>query len=138
MTIRAAFATDEGERIIDRHFGDANFYDIYDISENNSIFLKRITNTKSENKSELHADPEKAVNIANLLESESVNTAAAKIFGPNIKRIRKKFVCVLVSDKYISEAISILQDKYSEIESEWFNGENRLHLNFKKQEKNNE
>ena len=47
-----AFATDDGESFIDRHFGDADFYDIYEISESKVQLLKRIDNTTEEDDDE--------------------------------------------------------------------------------------
>ena len=41
MMINVAFATDNGKTFMDRHFGDAKFYDVYEISENASKFIKR-------------------------------------------------------------------------------------------------
>ncbi len=58
-----AFATDDGKAFMDRHFGDAKFYDIYEISKNEASFMKRIDNTVDEEE-EVHADPEKAKGIS--------------------------------------------------------------------------
>jgi len=132
LLIRAAFATDDGEVFMNRHFGDANFFDIYEISEDNSKFIKRVNNSTEEEDEDIHADPNKARGIAGILLKEGVNTTASKIFGPNIKRIRKKFVCLLFDDMRIESAIKIMQEKYEAIDTEWALGEERTHINFKK------
>ncbi len=132
MLIRAAFATDDGEVFMNKHFGDANFFDIYEISEDNSKFIKRVNNSTEKEDEDIHADPNKARGIAGILLKERVNTTASKIFGPNIKRIRKKFVCLLFDDMRIESAIKIMQENYEAIDTEWALGEERTHINFKK------
>lgn len=131
MTIIAAFATDDGEHFINRHFGDAEFYDVYEISRENSKFLKQISNASGEENEELHADPKKAKSVAGILLKEGVNTAVSNIFGPNIKRIRKKFVCVISREKTIAAGVRIIQEHIDEIEAEWRKGPERGHLRYK-------
>jgi len=48
MIIKAAFATDDGKTSIDRHFGDANFFDIYEITIDSFNFIKRVTNSSED------------------------------------------------------------------------------------------
>jgi len=128
MNLTAAFATDDGTLFMNRHFGDADFYDIYEITAEDSEFLKRIPNTSEEENEAVHADPLKAHSVAGLLLKEEVNTAVSKVFGPNIKRIRKKFVCVLSGDETIEGAIRTIQKHMAEIEAEWLEGPDRCHL----------
>ena len=133
MFIRAAFATDDGQKFTSRHFGDANFFDIYEISKGGSKFVKQIKNSTEEDlDNDIHADPNKAKGIAKILLKEKVNIAASKIFGPNIKRIRKKFVCLLFDDIRLEAAIRIIQENYKTIEAEWSVGEDRMHINLKR------
>ncbi len=49
----SAFATDDGFTFINRHFGDANFYDIYEISEKEVNFLIRIENRTEDDLDEM-------------------------------------------------------------------------------------
>ena len=127
--IRVAFATDNGKTFMGRHFGDADFYDIYEIAGNNAKFIKRIDNTVDEEE-EIHADPKKAKGISKLLLHENVNVVVSKIFGPNIKRIKKKFVCIVVKDEDIEEGINKICTNIEKIYSEWEKGEERQHLSF--------
>ncbi len=106
MKFKVAFATDNGKTFMSRHFGDADFYDIYEIDGNKANFIKRIDNTVDEEE-EVHADPKKAKGISKLLLNENVNVVVSKIFGPNIKRIKKKFVCIVVRDEKIDEQLSV-------------------------------
>ena len=93
--LKVAFATDNGKTFMGRHFGDAEYYDIYEINDKNTEFIKKISNS-TEEEEDVHADPQKAKGISNLLLEEDVSVVVSKVFGPNIKRIKKKFVCILM------------------------------------------
>lgn len=127
--IRVAFATDNGKTFMGRHFGDADFYDIYEIDGNKANFIKRIDNNVDEEE-EVHADPQKAKGISKLLLDENVNVVVSKIFGPNIKRIKKKFVCIVVKDEETEEGINKICTNIEKIYNEWKKGEERQHLSF--------
>lgn len=129
--MKVAFATDDGEKYIDNHFGDAKYYDVYEILESESKFIKRISNTTEEDDEEIHADPKKAKGVVSLFKNEDIQTVVSKVFGPNIKRIRKKFVCILMNNQNIQESIKIVQDNLNAISDEWEKGEDRKHLNLK-------
>jgi len=131
MKFNIAFATDDGESFIDRHFGDSKYYDIYEISETNSAFVKRIKNTTEEDNEEIHADPKKAKGVVSLFKGENIKVLVSKVFGPNIKRIKTKFVCILMNNK-INKSIESLQQNIDLINDEWEKGEERNHLNLKK------
>lgn len=128
--ILVAFATSNGKEFMDRHFGDADFYDIYTIDENRADFVKRIDNTVDEEK--VHADPEKAKGVSRLLKNENVKVVVSKIFGPNIKRIKKKFVCVVMDDESLDKSIERLCKNIRLIVDEWEKGVERKHLVFRK------
>jgi len=129
--ITVAFATDNGKSFINRHFGDANYYFIYEISKSKIKFINKIKNTTNDSEEEIHADPKKAKGVAELLKNERVTTVVSKIFGPNIKRIRKKFVCILMDNDDFSECTKIIQEKLDVITEEWRKGEIRDHINMK-------
>jgi predicted Fe-Mo cluster-binding NifX family protein len=109
-----AFATDDGKSFIDRHFGDADYYDLYTITPDEAIFLKRIINTTEEDHHvQGHGDAIKAHGIMGILEKESVSMVVSRVFGPNLKRIKNKFFCVLAENMDIAQSIRILQEKIS-------------------------
>ena len=126
--IRAAFANDDGKTFMRRHFGDARYFDIYDIDETAITYVMRIINTVEEEES-VHADPVKAGGIAGLLKESKVNTAVSLVFGPNIMRIKKKFVCVRMDDSSIDAAVIRLQQNFLRVKEEWEKGEERSYLN---------
>jgi len=129
--ILVAFATDDGKTFMDRHFGDADFYDIYAINEKTADFVKRIDNTVDEEE-DVHADPRKAKCIANLLMCENVKVVVSKFFGPNIKRIKKKFVCVVMNDESLDKSMVRLCKNIRLVMDEWDKGEDRKHLILRK------
>ena len=130
-TITAAFATDDGTHFISRHFGDAKYFDIYVIDKDNAELIKRLDNTTAGDE-EIHGDTGKAGSVSGLLLKNSVTVAVSKIFGPNIKRIKRKFVCILMNDPTIAESITRIQSNLDALISEWEKGTDRNYLNFLK------
>ena len=131
--ILVAFATDNGQNFIDRHFGDADYYDIYKVDEDSADFVQRIDNTVDEVE-EVHADPKKAKGVTNLLMNENVKVVVSKIFGPNIKRIKKKFVCIVMNDESLDKSIGRLCKNIRLVVDEWEKGAERKHLVFRKEQ----
>ena len=121
-----AIATDDEKHFIKRHFGDAESYLIYQLDEAGWIFLKKIGNSSEEET--MHADPVKAGSISEVLKDEGVQVLVSKAFGPNIKRMIKKFACILVHDKSIESGLDNLTQNYSAILEKWKQGPERLHL----------
>ena len=66
-----------------------------------------------------------------MLKTENIEVVIAKVFGPNIKRIRKNFVCILMNDNNISDSIKKAHKKFDIILNEWNKGESRSHINLK-------
>ncbi len=107
--ILVAFATDDGKMMVERHFGDARFYDVYEYNGDSVVFKQRITNTTGEE--ERHADPKKAKGVTSLLKEAGVTVAVARQFGPNIKRIRQVFRCIVVREPAIDSAHRLVAEK---------------------------
>ncbi len=60
-----------------------------------------------------------------------MKVVVSKAFGPNIKRIKKKFVCVLMNDDSLEKSISTFRKNFKMILDEWEKGEARNHLSLK-------
>lgn len=131
--IRFAFATDDGERLIDRHFGDAKQYALFEIDETGSVFSGTVTNSVDEEGPDAHADPAKAGGIAALLRKEGVEGTAARVFGPNLARIKKKFVCVILEGPLIQDAVALTVAHFASIRAELARGEERAHIDLRRQ-----
>ena len=121
-----AIATDDEKHFITRHFGDAENYLIYSLDSSGWLFLKKVENQSEEEK--MHADPAKAGSITGILKKEGVQVLVSRAFGPNIKRMIKKFACVLVSDDLIELGLDKLKLNYSAILEKWEQGPERSHL----------
>ncbi len=130
MDLTFAFASNDGKTLnIDRHFGNADYYLFYKISTTKTEFLEKRKSTKfEEDESIKHGDPSKAKGIGFFLKDADV--FVSKIFGPNIKRMIKKFPCVLVKSPSIEENIKTIQNNMDKIIEELEKGEERKHLIF--------
>ena len=125
--IKIAFATNDGKTFISRHFGDANYYDIYAFDSKYIQFVKRISNNIEEGDA-LHASVKRARGIVGLLREEDVSVVVSKVFGPNIERIKKQFVCLIMKDSDIEDGIRKVRDNIRKIKNEWERGEERQYL----------
>ncbi|MCK5764113.1 MAG: dinitrogenase iron-molybdenum cofactor biosynthesis protein [Clostridiales bacterium] len=124
-----AVATDDGKKTIERHFGDAEYYNIYELVNGKFQLIDRIANTTEEE--EMHADPVKAKGIAELLVEKNVEVGVTKVFGPNIKRIKKHFVPVLISKETVDESLEIILNSLDIIEEEILKAEKRGHIDLR-------
>ncbi len=113
---------------MNRHFGDADYYYIYEIDEDKAEFILEIANNSIEE--EKHADPKKAKSIVKILKEEDVQVGVNLQFGPNIKRVKKHFVPVLIDTESIKEGLNKLQKNYHELKKLWEQGEKRSYFKF--------
>lgn len=123
-----AFASNDGELFNVEHFGDSNYYHIYEINETEAKFVETIKNTTKDIVEEVHADPNKANGVSKMLKERNVKVVVSKVFGPNIKRINKKFVCIIFKNSTLKESIISIQDNFIKIREEFAKGDNRNHL----------
>jgi len=120
MKIKLACGTDNGIEFTNVHFGSSKYFLIYefDLETKDLEFLKRIENSTPEE--EKHGDTKKAKSVSELL--KNVFVLAAFRYGPNIIRIKKRFVPIISREKNIRKTLSkikLLSDKIkSEIEKE--------------------
>ena len=123
--IKIACATDDGKNFTKVHFGSAKYYLIfkYEEYENRFKFVSKIENIPFEEKKD--GDPEKANHVSNILKKESVNVIANKAIGPNIVRMRKKYVPVISSINNIEEALCKVDINLIKLELEKPAGEDK-------------
>ncbi len=127
--LRVAVATNDGKSFVDRHFGDADFYDVYEVSRDGWTHVHRLTNRVEEETG--HADPQKAKGIAKMLHGQSVQVALTQAFGPNLERIKSKFVCILTGQPNVAAGLIQIQRKLALVAEEWEKGETRSWLDFR-------
>ena len=110
-----AFASNDGEQFNVEHFGDSNYYHIYEINEVEATFIKTIENNTKNIVEEVHADPNKANGVSKMLKNHGVKVVVSKVFGPNIKRINKKFVCIIFKNSNLQESIIAVKDYFLKV-----------------------
>lgn len=129
MKLTVALATNDGQNFINKHFGEANKYQIYEFNNDNYKYIKSIQNNSITE--EKHADPKKAKSIVQILKKEGVQVICNLAFGANIKRVKKKFVPVITSKSELEQGLKELLENYDQILQLWNAGKKREYLNLK-------
>ena len=113
MKILFACGTDDGKTLTDEHFGSASFYMIFSMDGDSGKieFVRRMENTSPEER--MHGDPQKAKYLSQMLKDIPVLVAFA--MGPNITRMRKRFVPVISRVREIEKALEVLPRYREEI-----------------------
>jgi len=116
MKIKLACGTDNETEFSNEHFGSSKYFLIYDfdLEIKDLKFLKRIENSTQEE--EKHGDIKKAKSVSELLESVSV--LVANRYGPNIKRIKKRFIPIISREKNIEKTLNKVKLYSNKIKSE--------------------
>jgi predicted Fe-Mo cluster-binding NifX family protein len=131
MNLMVAFGTDDGKNLNTDHVGNAHFFLIYRFLDGREKSIEKKRNPKfQEDESLIHGDPAKAAAVGSVL--QGVDVLVGKKFGPNIVRLKKKFVCVIVRADSIEDATEIVGANIDVIEAEKNKGEARSHLVLKK------
>ena len=130
MELIFAFASNDGKTLnMTEHFGNSNYYLFYKISKTEAKFIEKKESAKfEEDESLIHGDPAKAKGLGYFLKDADI--FVSKIFGPNIKRMIKKFPCILVQSPSIEENIKTIQTNMDKIIEELEKGSERKHLIF--------
>jgi len=128
MKLLIAFGTDDGKKLKnDAHFGMSKYFHIYEFSNGEEFFVERRENVKfNGDESIKHGDPAKARATSSAL--ENIDVVVGANFGPNIKRLLKKFVCIVVRMDKIKESIKIIHANIDKVIEEKNKGENRKHI----------
>jgi predicted Fe-Mo cluster-binding NifX family protein len=133
MELIVAFSTHDGENLVtDDHAGQARYFDLYRLSGNGAEFVERRENSKYGGDEALrHGDPEKAKKSLNAL--DGVHAWANPRFGPNLPRLLKKLVCVVVRVEKVSDAVDLVSQHFDEVVKQHEAGEERSHVVLKPQ-----
>ncbi|ASJ11111.1 dinitrogenase iron-molybdenum cofactor [Thermococcus sp. P6] len=87
--LKVAFGMENDETLVDAHYGDSEFFAIYEVCEDGSVKLleKRVNKAKDfEEEDDGHGDPRKFKAVVGQL--MDVDVLAAFRMGPNFLRIR--------------------------------------------------
>lgn len=126
-----AIATDDGTQLMDRHFGDAVQYDIYQLTGTGVLLVKTIVNPfrddgPDEHGSAVnHADRLKAGNMKELFLADDVRVLVSRRFGPNIQRMVKNFVPVVARCRTVAQVRDLLRAHRQQITRAWDAGSGR-------------
>ncbi|MCD6569549.1 MAG: hypothetical protein J7L53_02480 [Deltaproteobacteria bacterium] len=127
MEFLIAFSTDDGKNFNEGHFGMAQFFHVYRFSEGKEEFVETRENVKyQEDETLKHGDPGKANAVSSVL--KDIDVIVGQRMGPNIVRLLKKYVCVVVKTNAISDAIQLVQANMERIIEEKNKGEDRKHI----------
>ncbi len=110
-----AIGTDDGKMVkSDNHVGMSQHFQIWEYSNGVLSFREERENAKyKEDESKLHGDPSKAKATTSVL--DDIDLLVGKMIGPNITRIKEKFVCAVVRKPSIEQAIKIIKENINEI-----------------------
>jgi len=111
MVVRVAFSTDDGKLLVDDHFGEGKYFHIYDIGRD-TYRLVDIRENKSGEERE-HGDPLKAKKIAEIL--RDVDVLVGYRMGPNINRMKKRFLPIVSRTRDIHENIKLITRNMDEV-----------------------
>lgn len=114
-TVLFAIGTDNEKTIKSNdHVGMSKFYQIWKYSDGKLTFKEKRENIRyEEDESKIHGDPQKAEKIKSVL--KGVNVIVGKILGPNIVRLKSKFVPVVIREPNIEKAAKIIEKNINEI-----------------------
>ena len=127
MELLAAFSTHEGERLIDDHAGTARYFDVYRFTDGEAEFVERRENSKyGGDEAMKHGDPKKAK--ASLSALDGVDMWVNSRFGPNLPRLLKKVLCIVVRTDSISTGIDLIKRDWDAVVEECAKGQDRKHL----------
>jgi len=110
-----AVGTDDSKTIKSGdHVGMSKYFQIWKYSNGELTFEEKRKNVKyKEDESKIHGDPGKARATASVL--ENIDVLVGKRIGPNIKKLKYKFVCAVVREKTIAETIGLIKGNINEI-----------------------
>ena len=127
MKFLIAFGTDDGKNLNNDHVGMAQYFYVYEFSNGREKLVEKRENTRFEgDETAKHGDPEKAKATSSVL--EGVDILVGRKFGPNLPRLVKKFVCVLVRTNTLTSAIKAVHNNMDSIAEERDKEEGRKHI----------
>jgi predicted Fe-Mo cluster-binding NifX family protein len=104
-----AFAVDQANEFVAKHFGDVDKYLIYEYCNGSFTLLRHQKNLfKNSDEDEIHGSSEKGNSIIKLLQDNHVQVLVSLQFGPNIKMVRQHFIPVAIHNNHSKNVIPTL------------------------------
>ena len=122
-----AFGTDDEKSLNDDHVGMAKYFYVYRFCGDQKEFVEKRENVKFKGDESIkHGDPKKAQATSSVL--KDIDVVAGKKFGPNIVRLLEKFVCVVIREETLNEAVDAVCSNWEKILEQKNKKANRKHL----------
>ncbi len=117
--ITIACATDDKIHFSDNHFGDASFYNIYQVTDKTYRLIKTIENSlKEEDEDQTdHGSSLKAKHMKRELKALGVEALMNLNFGPNIARMKTRFTPVITREKNLARGVLKLVQNYTALDT---------------------
>ena len=131
MSLLVAISTHDGENLVtDDHAGQARYFDVYRFGDGEVEFVERLENSKYGGDERMRrGDPKKAKSSLESLGDVDMWVSAR--FGPNLPRLLKKLLCVVVRVKTVQEAVDLVAANLEQVAAECAKGEERQHVMLK-------
>lgn len=126
MKFLIAFGTDDGKKLNNDHVGMAKYFYVYEFSNSKEELVEKRENLHFKGDESVHGDPEKAKATSSVL--EGVDVLVGRKFGPNLPRLVRKFVCVVVRTNTLTSAIQAVHNNMDRIAEEKNKESNRKHI----------
>ena len=126
MKFLIAFGTDDGENLNNDHVGMAKYFYVYEFSDGKEEFVEKRENVHFKGDESIHGDPEKAKATSSVL--EGVDVLVGRKFGPNLPRLVRKFVCIVVRANTLTSAIQAVHSNMDRIAEEKNEEGDRKHI----------
>ncbi|MGB9759899.1 MAG: NifB/NifX family molybdenum-iron cluster-binding protein [Thermoproteota archaeon] len=114
--LRVAFGMGSNSLLSDEHFGDSEFYFIYDVYEDHHYeFIERRENTAKNVEEKRHGDPRKFIAVVQML--RDVDVLAAFRMGPNYVQIKNNSdkVPFITGTKKLEEALAKVSENFNKL-----------------------
>lgn len=120
MGLKFAFAVNSNGVFAKRHFGDADHFLIYEVSDNQLVHKNTILNDFSSfDEEQEHGSRKKAKAIMDFLKEKDVGVMVSMQFGKNIKRINERFIPIIIYSENVQESIDAMNKHMHWILDEW-------------------
>jgi len=126
MKFLIAFGTDDGKRLNNDHVGMAKYFYVYEFSNGKEELVERRKNVRFKGDESVHGDPEKAKATSSVL--EGMDVLVGRKFGPNLPRLLRKFVCIVVRANTLTSAIQAVHNNMDRIAEEKNKEGGRKHI----------
>ncbi len=122
--ITIACATNDKIHFTNTHFGDATFYNIYEISNSNFKLMYTLKNSEKDTDEihEEHGSTLKAKSMVKQLKARGVQVLMNRNFGPNIARMKTRFIPVITSESNLARGILKLVKNFEVISNSHTDG----------------